>query len=127
MILTYFDLSYTLELYFIIAGTAKIQIVVASPPVEVYMKMDETLITTPIEMNLKDVKQIFVQCIATGKETNFHYFSTKSKIFSTGWHEMNGPPFILKSSMRGGPFISCHPVWSSGKLKIFQKIIHPNT
>ena len=23
---------------------------------------------------------------------------------------MNGPPFILKSSMKGGPFISNHPV-----------------
>ena len=52
--------------YFSILGTAKIQVIVATPPVEVYMKIKEKLITGPIIMNLEENNQTFVKCIATG-------------------------------------------------------------
>ena len=54
---------------FLISGTAKIQVIVATPPVEVYMKIKEKLITGPIIMNLEENNQTFVKCIATGKIT----------------------------------------------------------
>ena len=38
----------------------------ATPPVEVYMKIEEKLITGPIIMNLEENNQTFVKCIATG-------------------------------------------------------------
>ena len=67
-------------------GTAKIQIIVATPPVEVYMKIEEKLITGPIIMNLEENNQTFVKCIATGMikiyisaNKNFPIFFLKNK------------------------------------------------
>ena len=72
---------------FLILGTAKIQVIVATPPVEVYMKIEEKLITGPIIMNLEENNQTFVKCIATGMiyiyisaNQNFSIFFLKNRL-----------------------------------------------
>ena len=77
--------------WFSILGTAKIQVIVATPPVEVYMKIEEKLITGPIIMNLEENNQTFVKCIATGMiyisaNQNFSIFFLKNrlKVFCRG-------------------------------------------
>ena len=50
--------------YEIVSG--KIQMIVAIPPVEVSMKMDEIFITGPIFLNLEKRKHISINCTATG-------------------------------------------------------------
>ena len=62
-------------IFSIYLGTARIKVVVAIPPVEVYMKIDEKLITGPIIMNLEEKKKLLVKCIATGTVTSFDIFA----------------------------------------------------
>ena len=50
--------------YEIVSG--KIQLIVAIPPVEVSLKMDDLFVTGPILMNLEKRKNVFIDCIATG-------------------------------------------------------------
>ena len=47
-------------------GKGKVQVVVAVPPASVALKMDGQPITGPIDMNLDDQKQAFIDCVASG-------------------------------------------------------------
>jgi len=47
-------------------GQGKVQVIVAVPPVAVSLQMDGQPITGPIEMNLDEQQQAFIDCVATG-------------------------------------------------------------
>lgn len=47
-------------------GTGNVQVIVAVPPTDVHLEMDEERVTGPIAMNLDEERQKYVDCVATG-------------------------------------------------------------
>lgn len=63
-------------------GNGQVQVVVAVPPSEVHLQTDGQRITGPIQMNLDEQKQVFVDCVATGARPmpEFSWFIGDTKL-----------------------------------------------
>ena len=62
-------------------GVSKIEVIVAIPPVEVYLKIKDERITDEIKINVEETKQIKVVhfCFATTSRCNLVYVSVNFK------------------------------------------------
>ena len=62
-------------------GSENINVVVAVPPAQVYLRVDGSQVNGPIELNLDETKQLFVDCVATEArpraEFNWYIGNTK--------------------------------------------------
>ena len=62
-------------------GSENINVVVAVPPAQVYLRVDGSQVNGPIELNLDETKQVFVDCLATEArpraEFNWYIGNTK--------------------------------------------------
>jgi len=61
-------------------GTNKIDVIVAIPPAEVYLTIDDNRVTDSIEMNLEETKTKSIKCIAAGAhfQPEFNWFLANS-------------------------------------------------
>jgi len=64
-------------------GQGKVQVIVAVPPTAVALQMDGQPITGPIDMNLDDQQQAFIDCVASGASpapTEFMWYIGDTKL-----------------------------------------------
>merc|ERR1711971_1381662 len=64
-------------------GQGKVQVIVAVPPTTVALQMDGQPITGPIDMNLDDQQQAFIDCVASGARpapTEFMWYIGDTKL-----------------------------------------------
>ena len=64
-------------------GEENINVIVAVPPAQTYLQVDGQKVAGPIELNLDETKQLFVDCVATEARprAEFTWFIGKNGIF----------------------------------------------
>ena len=63
-------------------GTGKVQVTVAVPPSEVYLRANEQRLGESIQMNLDEQEQMYVDCVATGARpaVEFNWYIGETKL-----------------------------------------------